>query len=134
MLGLFAVHNRHWYRFDGLDPRVPDYSPIAVSDVRTHNNAPMAWTRSPGWTIGWEPVVPPEPNTVVVQGTSLQQVEDALKQAVAVARRNGPGARVLLLRTWVINDENNAWQTALEPYTLSYPYSGVEPVTIIANP
>ncbi len=159
-LGLFAVHNRQWYRFDGDDPRVPDSSPIAVSDVRTqtrwidehrapgdvvvismlarfgydyyHSDAPLTWERA-GNTIGWWPVVPPAPNVVVVQGTSLRDIEDALNQATAMARRNGPGARVLLLRTWLL-DEADSWQTALRPYSLSYPYSGVEPVTIIANP
>lgn len=159
-LGLFALHNREWYRLSVADPRVPEVSPIAISDVRTqtrwidehrasgdvvvistmarfgyvyyHNNRPMTW-KPWGNTIGWDPVTPREPHVVLVQGTSSQAIEDALHQAVALARHNGPDARILLLRTWPI-DEVDAWRAALQPYTLTYPYSGVEPVTIIANP
>ena len=158
--GLFTFANLAWYRFDGLDPRVPEYSPIAVSDVRTairwieehrrpgdvivisqkarygyvlyHDTGPLAW-RATDDTTGWVPVVAPDPNVIVNDLPTPELIDDAVRRAAAQARRNGAGSRVLLLRTWWYNEQPR-WAQALAGYAVSYPYGGTEPVGVIDHP
>jgi hypothetical protein len=157
-LSAFATVNHSWYRFDGLDPRVPNYSPIAVSDVRTqtrwvdahrapgdvvlisdqarygyafyHDTSTMRWTAAPN-TVGWVPVDPADPDVIVVHGSTAAPIANAVGRAVARARSNG--ARVLIVRSWW-GAEAQAWSAALRPYAVTYPYTGTEPVAVIANP
>lgn len=160
VLGSFAATHRFWYRFDGLDPRVPMTNQPARYDVRTavrwvdqhrhpgdvlvindravfgyifyHSGASMRWVPATN-TLGWVPVAPVDPDIVVVPGRAASQIQDAVGRAVARARANGSGARVLVLRTaW--SAEKDSWQAALAPYPVTYSYSGLEPVAIIAQP
>ncbi|WP_432840981.1 hypothetical protein [Dactylosporangium sp. CA-092794] len=157
-LGAFAVDNRAWYRFDGLDSRVPDSSPIALTDVRSqvrwvdahrapgdvvivsvsaihgyafyHDDKPMAWQPSAADT-GWSPIIGDE-NVVVVGAHSAPAIQNAVDRAVARARSNGPDARLLLIRTWWWG-EKDAWTASLRPYAVNYPYTGTDPVAVVTN-
>jgi hypothetical protein len=160
-LSAFATVNHVWYRFDGLDPRVPNYSPIAISDVRTqtrwvdahrapgdvvligyaarygyafyHDTSTVRWTAVATNTVGWVPAEPADPDVIVVDGTTVKPIADAVDRAVARARDNGPGARILIVRTWW-GGEADAWNAALRPYAVTHPYAAIEPVAVIANP
>jgi hypothetical protein len=159
-LGSFAGAHRFWYRFDGLDPRVPKSNQAARADVRTstrwvnehrragdvlvindralfgyifyHDDAPMTWVPATN-TVGWLPTAPTDPDIIVVQGRGAAQIDEAVARAVARARRNGAGARVLVLRTaWLA--EQDPWSAGLAPYTVTYSFPGREAVAIIAQP
>jgi len=160
-LSAFATVNHAWYRFDGLDPRVPNYSPIAISDVRTqtrwvdahrapgdvvlvgyaarygyafyHDTSTVRWTAVATNTVGWVPAEPADPDVIVVDGTTAKPIADAVDRAVARARRNGPGTRILIVRTWW-GGEADAWNAALRPYAVTHPYAGTEPVAVVTNP
>ena len=78
--------------------------------------------------------MPADPD-LVIAGILPDEIREAVDEAVARARRNGPQARVLVVRTfWQWAGGWEAWQEALAPYTLTYPYDSVEPVTIIEEP
>jgi hypothetical protein len=154
----YAVDNREWYRYTGHNPAVPNYSPIAVSDVRTqsrwvathrrpgdvvvistearfgyafyHDSRRLVWSKAPT-SVGWLPVPPDDPDVVVVQGSDPRQISAAVAGAVDRARRNGPGSRLLLVRTW-FGGEAEAWHAALQGYRVTDAYPGVEPVAIVA--
>jgi hypothetical protein len=153
----FAVANREWYRYTGHSPAVPNYSPIAVSDVRSqarwvaanrqpgdvvvistearygyafyHDAGTLAWASAPT-SVGWLPVPPDDPDVVVVEGSGAGQIAFSVAAAVDRARRNGPHSRLLLVRTWY-GGEADAWRVALQGYQVTDAYPGTEPVAIV---
>jgi hypothetical protein len=149
----FAVANRSWYRYDGP-------TPISESDVRTqtlwvdahrrpgdvvvlsrnalngylfyHDREQLRWIEAPALSTGWTTIPPDDPNVIAVDREKPEQIREAVDRAVALARANGPQARVFLVRSWWwLFGEYEAWTAALQPYQVSYPYAGPEPVAVI---
>jgi hypothetical protein len=151
--GLYAVTNHAWYRAEHP-------TPITVSDVRTqtrwidehrqpgdvvvisqgarlgylyyHDDEPLRWTVSSTFAHGWDAIMPDDPDIFPVNVTTRDSVRQAVDDAVARARQNGPTARVFVMRSWWrLYGEDALWAAALAPYSVSYPYDGVEQITII---
>ena len=99
-----------------------------------HDDQQLRWHTSTAFAHGWDAEMPADPD-LVIAGILPDEIREAVEQAVARARQNGPQARVLVVRTfWQWAGGWEAWQAALAPYTLTYPYDSVEPVTIIERP
>jgi hypothetical protein len=150
----FGVANRSWYRLD---------SPTATSDVRSqvywvdthrkpddvviisrgarygylfyHDDQPVHWTVSSDFAHGWDAILPAESNVVELDGVVLETVRAAVEQAVAMAQRNGPDARVFVIRdAWWNYGEPDAWAAVLAEYQVTYINVGPEPVAVIQPP
>ncbi|MEU2611311.1 hypothetical protein ABZ570_06955 [Micromonospora sp. NPDC007271] len=160
LVGLYAVNNGRWYRFDGNTPGLY-YTAIAVTDVRSAtryvakhrstndvvvmNNG--AWygfafysksdrielVAPHGNTVGWWVEMPDRPDVVVVPGHDTAAILASLQQAVELAARRGDGGRVWLIRSHVIGDEAAAWRQALAGYQVEQVTDGVEPVALISK-
>jgi hypothetical protein len=100
-----------------------------------HDDQPLHWHPSDRFAHGWDAVMPPDADLVTSDGLTPEYIQRAVDEAVAQARANGPQARVLIVRSfWFFAGEPDAWQAALAPYQVSYPYTGVEPVAVIEHP
>jgi hypothetical protein len=160
-LGAFAGYNRVGWRFDGADPRVPFSTQISLMDIRTqvrwvgahrapgdlivipsrarygysfyHDRKRIAWIPAVNPT-GWNPEISDSQVIVAAPGTAA--IARAIAEAAAQAQRNGPRARVLFICSGYGGREMGAeaWRRILAPYTVSHPYAGVEPVTVLTPP
>ncbi|MFU8875691.1 hypothetical protein [Micromonospora sp. SL4-19] len=159
LLGVYAVNNGRWYRFDGNEPGLY-YTAISVTDVRSateyvaaHRSTNdvvvvnrMAWygfafyskhdaielVAPYGNTVGWWVGMPHRPD-VVVAGQDAAAIRADLRQALELAGRRGGNARVWLIRTHVVGDELDAWRRVLADFRVEQVTDGVEPVVLISK-
>jgi hypothetical protein len=153
----FALSNVDWYRFDGRRAGIPVTTPMTTEDirdatafVRTHraaqdvvllsyqarygvafywNDAPLEPQLVPN-SVGWVPALPAGVPFVLSAGTKPDDVAAAVRQALAKAAANGPGARIWLIRThWT--GEVAGWTAALAGKQTRVMTGGVEPVVLI---
>ncbi|MEU8331533.1 hypothetical protein [Micromonospora sp. NPDC048839] len=159
LVGAFAVHNSRWYRFDGDEPGL-DRTPIAMTDVREQTryvNAHRARndvivlssTAAYGFafystrddvslvapysnTVTWWIRMPVDSGVVVISGPDEKAIRGGLGRALTLAGERG-GARVWLIRSFVVGEEVAAWQAVLADYRVEQMTKGVEPVAVISE-
>lgn len=157
LLASFAVHNGHWYRFNGNNPETY-YTAIAVTDIRfatryvadhrSRNDvvvmSNLAWygfayysehdpvelTTPYGNAVGWWVAMPTRSDVVVVPGRDAAAIRTGLDDALRLAGRRG-GARIWLIRSHVTDAELEAWRSVLVDYHVEEVTAGVEPVALI---
>lgn len=160
LLGVFTIGNSRWYRFDGNDPGFY-HTPMATEDIRSAT-AYVAAHRSPNdiivvndtarygfgfyWrqdpielvapyrnTVGWHVGVRAESGIVFVTGRNSAAIRRGLDKAFGLAALRGPGSRVWLIRSHLINNEPNEWRSVLSEYRVELVTNGLEPVALITK-
>ncbi|MFI7606787.1 DUF6541 family protein [Micromonospora sp. NPDC049366] len=157
LVGVFAVNNSHWYRSDEDGPQLR-YTP--VTDVRsateyvakhrsTHDVvvvSHLAWygfafysggdelsLHAPyGNTVGWWVDMPTRPDVVGVPSVDAASIRAALDRALELAVQRG-GARIWLIRSYVVGAEAEAWRSVLADFRVEQVTDGVEPVVLISE-
>ncbi|MGC5286844.1 hypothetical protein [Micromonospora sp. DT231] len=158
LVGAFAVHNSQWYRFDG-DEAGLESTPIAMTDVREQTRyvnahrakndvVVLSYAAAYGFafystrdhvglvapygnTVGWWVDMPAD-SVVVVTGLDEKAVRGGLGRALTLAGERG-GARVWLIRSFVVGEEVGSWQSALADYRVEQMTNGVEPVVVVSE-
>jgi hypothetical protein len=158
-LGLLTAAKAEWYRFDGSEPDVPAITAVAAEDIRSATEHVRA-RRGPGDvivvnflgrygfavysperrvvqrpypnTVGWIPDFPGQPDLLFADQDE-KAMRQALENALELTAAHGPGARVWLIRSHVLEPEGGYWRKVLADYRVELVTGGVEPVAIISR-
>jgi hypothetical protein len=161
VLGAFAADNSRWYRLAGDKPGIDYRSPIASEDSRSaaayvaSHRGPndvivvsvmgrygfgFYWRQDPielvtpySNAINWSVDFPTQPSIVAMDSDTAEGIRNELNQAIDLAARRGPDARVWLVRSHLQPAEEQAWRQALVYFNVEPVTQSVEPVALITK-